>query len=196
VYNGRISRWAVDLNRSPSNPAIWSTAARRLPIELRRELIEDFHRPHWHAIETAVSALLVTQGQAVHVAVHSFTPVLAGAVRTMDLGLLYDPSRPLERSLTAAWVRELGRVAPQLVVRRNAPYRGVNDGLTRHLRRHTDDPGYAGIELELNQTWVDGGRVRRPMVEALLRSLWQAVDGAETAHRRRRPWAPTADRSP
>jgi hypothetical protein len=79
----------------------------------------------------------------------------------MDIGLLYDPARAWEKSIAIAWQAALSaHDQPALVVRRNAPYRGVDDGMTRALRLHYPDAEYAGIELELNQRWVTSGRVR------------------------------------
>jgi hypothetical protein len=59
-----------------------------------------------------------------------------------------------------------------LRVRRNYPYAGKGDGLTRHLRRRFPPREYVGIELEVNQRIViDAGArwiaLRRMLVESL-----------------------------
>lgn len=80
-----------------------------------------------------------------------FAPALDGNARRADIGLLYDPSRTEEALLCARWKQALGRLAPALTVRRNYPYRGSGDGLTRVLRRRFAADVYLGIEPELNQ---------------------------------------------
>jgi predicted N-formylglutamate amidohydrolase len=110
-------------------------------------------------------------GRAVlHVSSHSFTPVLHGEVRNCDLGFLYDPARPGEVRFIDAWYGAVRAAAPELVLRRNYPYRGTSDGLVTHLRRRHADRAYAGVELELNQKHV-GSRGWRTLVSMLATTL-------------------------
>ena len=171
VILGRVGRLAVDLNREASNPGAWSRYARRLPDEVRQRLVERHHGPHRARVTDAVADGLASAGAVVHVAVHSFAPRLRGQVRSMDIGLLYDPARPGERALAARWKSALEKQDPRLRVRRNAPYRGVTDGLTRHLRRRFPDPTYCGLELEVNQRWCRGGRFEASVAAAIVASL-------------------------
>jgi predicted N-formylglutamate amidohydrolase len=103
------------------------------------------------------------------VAVHSFTPVLRGAVRDYGIGILYDPRRRRERALALAWQRQLRAALPGVGVRRNAPYRGDADGLTTALRRERPPRRYLGIELELNQQLIASDPERRALAAALAR---------------------------
>lgn len=120
--------------------------------------------------------MLAKCGVALHLGVHTFTPVLSGSVRRADVGLLYDPSRALERSWAAAWRRAIRRRRPDLVVRRNYPYLGVSDGLTTHLRRSLGTEKYAGLELEVNQRWFrSGGDSWRRLKADLAESLSEAL---------------------
>jgi predicted N-formylglutamate amidohydrolase len=83
--------------------------------------------------------------------VHTFTPLLRGHRRDVDIGLLFDPARAFERRVASAWGRQLQLALPRLRIRRNKPYKGTDDGLTTHLRARLPDRRYAGIELEVNQ---------------------------------------------
>jgi predicted N-formylglutamate amidohydrolase len=114
-----------------------------------------------------------------HVAVHSFTPVLHGEVRNADVGLLYGSGRPREARTCRRWQAELRRLDPALRVRRNYPYRGEADGLPTWLRRRFPDARYAGVELELNQALMDGRR--RAVTDALARSLAALLAGGARA---------------
>ncbi len=52
------------------------------------------------------------------------------------------------------------QLAPELRLRRNYPYQGRGDGLTASLRKHHPDAAYVGIELEVNQRFVEQARRR------------------------------------
>jgi hypothetical protein len=67
-----------------------------------------------------------------------------------------------------------------LNLRRNYPYAGKGDGLTRSLRRRYSPRRYVGIELEINQKHVAGPPRRwRPMRLAIVESLRRALAGTE-----------------
>ena len=111
-----------------------------------------------------------------HLSVHSFTPVMEGVERDADIGILYDPSRPLAVRWAAAWESALQSLAPAWRVRHNYPYLGTDDGHTTELRAVFGPDSYVGIELEINQAlplgdpqaWADAQRV-------LLNALWNSL---------------------
>jgi predicted N-formylglutamate amidohydrolase len=167
-----VTRLLVDTNRSPDNPRVWSELSRALPAPERDRLFRRVHQPHWCRVERWVAEQVEAGGQAVDLASHTFTPVLDGVERRCDIGVLFDPGRQLEREIAGRLVEELRRRLPELVIRRNAPYRGVDDGVTRGMRRRFPDGGYAGLELEVSQRFVEGpraewSRVRAGLVEAV-----------------------------
>jgi len=171
LFAATVSRLVVDLNRSETHPAVLSSITRDLAPAVRQRLLVRWHRPHRAAIVAGVDRLVRRGFAVLHVAVHSFTPVLDGVVRNADIGLLYDPARRWERHVCARWRSELGAAVPGLRVRFNYPYRGVTDGLTTALRRRFADRDYAGVELEMNQAWVADpgrfGRLRRAIGDSL-----------------------------
>src|SRR4029453_16292716 len=86
--------------------------------------------------------------------------------------LLYDPGRPGEVALASAWLAALKAADPTLRLRRNYPYLGKSDGVTQTMRRLHPPDRYVGIELEVNQRYVEEGgppcpKTRRPPVETL-----------------------------
>jgi predicted N-formylglutamate amidohydrolase len=166
------TRLLVDLNRSVGTPQLHSEATRRLPIAERRQILDRYYHPHRRGVDEAVAALLATGDRVVHIASHSFTPELHGHVRTADIGLLYDPGRPGEVVFCNAWLAALRKADPSLRLRRNYPYLGKSDGVAQALRRKHRPDAYVGIELELNQRFVEQGgpawpKVRRTLVETL-----------------------------
>lgn len=168
------TRLLVDANRSPHNPAVFSSITRTLPAEEKARLLARHHQPHWERVRARIRA---TRGPILHVGVHSFTPVYQGRVRRLSVGLLYDPGRAGEQRFAIAWQERLATRLPADPVRRNAPYRGRNDGLTTALRRELPPERYRGLELELNQRAIRDPRRRRRLVVALGESLREALAG-------------------
>lgn len=166
-----VTRLLVELNRSPGHPQLFSEVTKQLSAEERHQLLMRYYMPY----RTQVEKLIVQgmrSGQVIHISSHSFTPVFNGIERRSDIGLLFDPARESEARLCRAWQRELQRLAPGLIVRRNYPYRGVSDGLTTHFRRRLREPCYLGMELEINQKHAGGNReawrkLRRVVTESL-----------------------------
>jgi predicted N-formylglutamate amidohydrolase len=161
------TRLLVDLNRSPHNPRVFSDITRGLPLEKRREMLAQHHAPHWHRVRESILRLRCTGRCVVHLGVHAFAPLLRGVRRDFEVGLLYDPRRSGERVLARSWQKRLRELAPQLRVRRNAPYRGDADGLTAALRREFGPRAYLGLELELNQRALGHAGQRRMLLSAL-----------------------------
>ncbi|MBM4184160.1 MAG: N-formylglutamate amidohydrolase [Gemmatimonadetes bacterium] len=167
-----VTRLLVDLNCSPHNPRVFSEVTKPLRRTERLALLERWHRPHWDAVRSALGAALRAHGCALHLGIHSFTPVLDGVRRRADVAVLYDPSRPVERELAVAWARALTREIPARVVRRNDPYRGNTDGLATAMRRELSPSRYVGIEIAVNQRHVDpSGRFSEWVADALLHTL-------------------------
>ena len=166
-----VSRLVVDLNRSLHHSRVFFEATRDAPASLRTIIVEKYYAPYRTEVERLVARSIARGRRVIHISSHSFTPVLEGTVRTADVGLLYDPLRPGEAALCARWKASLAARAPALNVRRNYPYEGKGDGLTRHLRARFSAQRYVGVELEVNQAIVmrDGGwiGVRRALVDSL-----------------------------
>lgn len=175
LFATTTSRLLVDLNRSVGHPHLYSEVTRRAPVAVRREILERHYLPYRSRAEAAIAAMLEQDGRVIHISSHSFTPVLDGEVRTADVGLLYDPSRPSEKELCSRWKANLEALAPGLAVRRNYPYTGKSDGFTAYLRRRFSDSVYTGIELEINQKhFIKGGQQWRQVRSAVLSSLHSA----------------------
>ncbi len=175
IYS-RTSRLVVDLNRSRSNPSVFSEATRLLDREARRALLERHWLPYREAVEARIAGAAERGRRAVHLSCHSFTPALNGAMRRGDIGLLFDPRRQEEAQVCAAWQRALRSREPRLLVRRNYPYRGVADGVMRQLRRRFPPRQYVGVELEVSQKYPLGEpsawrALRRALVDTFSEAL-------------------------
>jgi predicted N-formylglutamate amidohydrolase len=168
LHAATTTRLLVDLNRSIGHRTLFSEITRALPPERRQDIIDRYYRPHREAVEAEIACFISSGRPVIHVASHSFTPTLDGVPRHADVAWLYDPGRPGEVTFARAWMRNLARRAPELRLRRNYPYRGRDDGLTKALRERHPDPAYVGIELEVNQRFVEQGGAPWARLKALL----------------------------
>lgn len=149
-----VTRLLVDLNRSPHNHrGRLSEFTRDLAGEPLIELHDVHYFPHWEQVDTIVRREIASSLRVVHVSCHTFTPELNGQVRNADVGLLFDPQRPLEKKLCLAWQQALEQKRPDLAIRRNYPYLGTSDALVTSMRSQHAAEHYLGIEVELNQKW-------------------------------------------
>lgn len=174
LFASTVSRLLIDLNRSLGHPKLYSEATRDAAPATRREILERFYLPYRSAVEAQVAAAVARGDRVIHLASHSFTPVLDGAVRNADIGLLYDPARAGEADLCHCWQAQLKARAPDLKVRRNYPYAGRSDGLTAFLRRRFPDGAYVGIELEINQKHVVVGSRQWRAIKDLVTETFRA----------------------
>jgi predicted N-formylglutamate amidohydrolase len=181
LYYDRTTRLLADLNRSVGTPDLHSEATRHLSKPERKKLLEAYYFPHRRRVDVALDAAVAEATRAgdrvVHVASHSFTPELHGKVRTADIGMLYDPRRPGEVAFATAWIDALRDKDPTLRLRRNYPYLGASDGVCQVMRRRYAPKAYVGLELEVNQRYVEAGGPAWPKIRrTLLDTLGEALD--------------------
>lgn len=184
LLDTRWCRLLVEANRSPTNPRIWSRFTQDLPGEERERILARYWRPHRRAVEAAVAGVVARGERAVHVAVHSFTPVMDGVLRNADIGLLYDSRRPRESAFARCWAAQIRAHDPSLRVRLNYPYLGRSDGLTTALRRQQPAARYLGFEIEVNQARSTAPGWQR-LGDLLAASLAEALASTDAPIRRR-----------
>lgn len=172
-----ITRLLVDANRNERNPAVFSEFTRSLPTEERQRILERYHYPYRERVAKRIETLVDTGARALHLSIHSFTPEWDGVSRNAEVGLLYDPTRELERAFCHRWKDVLRPLAPHWRIRMNYPYKGTSDGLTSALRRRFPESNYLGIELEINQALVFASkREWRESIMIITRSLRDVLD--------------------
>ncbi|MCC6322347.1 MAG: N-formylglutamate amidohydrolase [Phycisphaerales bacterium] len=181
-----VSRLLVDLNRSPDNPSLFSSISAPLDDTARAAILQRYYSPYRESVTRQVRDSARSHRQMLHISIHTFTPVLRGRTRDVDVGLLFDPARPREAAFARAWKSALAAKlrlhgSAPLRLGFNTPYRGTDDGLTTHLRTQFPDRAYAGLELEVNQRFARRpGRAWRIIKLALVDSLRELGFGAPT----------------
>ena len=150
VYE-KVSRLLIEQNRSLGRGMIFSKISDLLSEIDKRKIITEIYDPYHRKVESFIDEAVKRKKIIYHFSIHSFTPELNGKVRNADIGLLYDPSRKIEKTISASIATILEREIPGLKSRKNYPYKGVSDGLTTFMRGKKPDNFYCGIEIELNQ---------------------------------------------
>jgi predicted N-formylglutamate amidohydrolase len=146
-----ICRLLVEQNRSIGNASLFSSYSQKLSPQERELLLARCYNPYHQKIQAILQRNLSVKTTTIHLSIHSFTPVLDGAVRNADVGILYDPSRVNECQLALLLKNKIVEQIGTIKVRRNYPYKGTSDGLTTWLRTLYNNNVYCGIEIEVNQ---------------------------------------------
>ncbi|MEZ6090748.1 MAG: N-formylglutamate amidohydrolase [Pirellulaceae bacterium] len=179
LFQTRVSRLLVEVNRSERHRHLFSRFSNVLDLSARNAVLEKYYFPYRQQVQGEIIRRIDQNKSVLHISVHTFTPILDGEQRNADIGLLYDPRRGGEREFCEIWRQSILRQRPDLRVRRNYPYLGKADGFTTSLRREFADDAYKGIELEVNQRWVARPSVWRSLCGAIADSLLHALRDVE-----------------
>lgn len=148
------SRLLVEMNRSLDNPSLFSEYTSGLEEAFKHRLIEEIYLPYRNRVITALEEIIHREQQALHLSVHTFTPVFQEEIRPTGIGLLFDPERTIEFKFCQQLQEYLRKHLPQMQIDLNLPYQGTDDGFTTFLRKHFPADQYAGIEIEINQKYA------------------------------------------
>jgi len=154
----RYSRLVVDCNRhagaedamAAHSDGTMVPANRDLAPADRAERLAEIYEPYHRAIAETLAERKHAGRSTVLVALHSFTPSLAGgALRPWDIGVLHDGRNDgFARALLAALNAQAGTAQPGLCVGDNQPYRMDDTDYT--VPRHAY-PALPYVEVEVNQ---------------------------------------------
>jgi predicted N-formylglutamate amidohydrolase len=145
------TRLLVEPNRSLNNSQLYSEYSQKLFETDHDQILQRYYYPHRNGVEEVILKL---SKPVVHLSIHTFTPVLDGKERKVDLGLLFDPDRISELDFCGKLMDGLEQILPGLTIEFNEPYKGTDDGFTTYLRTKFADQDYLGIEIEVNQKFL------------------------------------------
>jgi predicted N-formylglutamate amidohydrolase len=152
------SRLVIEMNRSLDSPQLLSEFTNKLSDSEKQELISNYYLPYRNTIEEKIKR---APKPALHISIHTFTPVWNGVQREVDIGLLFDPEREPEASFCELFRNKLQESLPGLQIRFNEPYLGTDDGFTTYLRNKFTESDYLGIEIEINQRFINTPEAER-----------------------------------
>lgn len=170
-----VSRLVVELNRSLHHPQLFSEISKRLSSAEKENILQEYYYPYRNKVTRQIERYITAGESVFHLSVHSFTPVLSGEERRADIGLLYDPSRVQEKKICHSIKEHLQALKPELRIRFNYPYLGKADGFTTFLRDRFPS-NYSGIELEVNQKFVEHNKMIPALKKALQTSLSETLE--------------------
>ncbi|TGN09358.1 N-formylglutamate amidohydrolase [Leptospira ilyithenensis] len=171
LLEGSHSRLVIDLNRSINHRKAFSEITKRLPQETKDKIISTIHRP----FRENARVIVEKQSQVLHLSIHSFVPILDGKKRNCEIGILYDPRRPLETNVAKQLKLSFQANDPNVIIKMNYPYRGTSDGHTTQLRRTFSPKKYLGIELEFNQAWLKKLKNKNRVIEWIADSIQNSL---------------------
>lgn len=179
------SRLVIDCNRELPDPSAFLEFGdglevpgnRNLSLAQKKSRAEAIYWPYHHAIDAEIKRLETTANTPAVIAIHSFTPVLAGVSRPWEIGVLWDADRRISDFL----IRELRNSG--FVVGDNEPYSGrAPQDFTIDYHAEAAGLPHAGIEVRQDLIDHDDGvrRVSETLL-AIIRRLPAAVFGADPA---------------
>lgn len=170
----RYSRLVIDCNRDPARadaiPEVSDGTAipanRGLSPEARQARIDEVFRPYHDAIAAELEG---RPPGTILVALHSFTPVMAGAARPWRFGVLHLEDSPFSRAVLARLRAEpgLGEIGD------NQPYR--MDGTDFTVPFHAHGRGLDYVEIEVRQDLLADAAGQAHVAGLLARILPEAL---------------------
>jgi predicted N-formylglutamate amidohydrolase len=175
----RYSRLVIDCNRDPLSADAIPTSSDGTVIPgneglsevARAARVADIHTPYQARIAEQITARAQAGRQTILVALHSFTPCMAGAIRPWEVGILYWRGRTGFARALIAGLRGDGR----FLVGDNEPYR--MDETDHSVPRHAFGTNLPYAEIEVRQDLI----ADRAGQEAWSRILAEQLQGAAQA---------------
>lgn len=155
------SRLVIDLNRSLSDPTaipdvsdgIVIPGNRNLSQRARQDRIRSFYTPYRQTIDAALARYGDRGIVPAFVAIHSFTPEMAGRARPWHIGLLWDKDPRISMPLMA----RLQEHPFGIHVGDNEPYSGRHPA-DYTIDHHAEARGIPHVSIEVRQDLVDSSQ--------------------------------------
>lgn len=148
-----------------------------LDDDARRQRYDEIHRPLHDTVSDMLDARAAAGRPGVFVTIHSYTPVFAGQVRPMAVGLLFNRDARLAEALKAA----LAQIAPSEFIAMNAPY-AVDDASDYAIPVHGEQRGIPHVLVELRNDLVADVAGQQLWAGRLADALTTALKTLETSH--------------
>lgn len=172
--SNKISRLLIELNRSIHHPKLFSEFTKDLTSKEKEFLINTIYLSFRNKVEDWIRSQIESGYEVIHLSIHTFTGELNGEVRKVGFACLYDPARTNEKKFSKKIVSEMKLNLPDLKYRMNYPYKGISDGFTTYLRSKFPE-NYSGIEIEVNQNFVNDNIMNPDIKESLKKAIHNSL---------------------
>lgn len=152
------SRLVVDLNRSLEDDSLMPEVSDNTPIpgnqnmstEHRNQRIHSFYTPYRKAIDSMLHRFRDNDIVPAFIAIHSFTPEMAGFARPWHVGILWDKDPRIPQPL----MQNLRAHADGFNIGDNEPYSGKHPA-DYTIDHHAEASGIPHVSIEIRQDLVD-----------------------------------------
>ena len=170
------SRLVIDCNRRPGHPTSVAPVSdgtripgnQGAPPPWLAARIDEVFNPYHAAIAAEIDARLARDAPPIVIAVHSFTPIMAGEARIWQAGVLHNHDNRLALALLSL-LRAEG-----LTVGDNEPY-ALSDDSDYTIPVHAERRGLLNLELEIRQDLIDTPQGQKNWAARLARLLPEAL---------------------
>ena len=168
------SRLIVDLNRSLEDPTAFPEVSDNIPIPgnqgLSREdkalRISSIYKPYRVAIDEMLNAFRSRGITPALIAIHSFTPAMAGVWRPWHVGLLWDKDPRIPKPL----LKRLRAHPEGFNIGDNQPYSGKHPA-DYTIDHHAETNGLPHVSIEVRQDLIDDDAGAERWAEILHQAL-------------------------
>ena len=171
IFYQKVSRLLIEMNRSLHANDLFSIYTKEISESKKNELIDKYYIPYRSEVEGKIIEHLHRGEKVLHISMHTFTPSLNGVERMVDIGILCDEEKPMELEFSNSWREKLSNQLSDKLVMINMPYNGADDGFTTYLRSKYKESDYLGIELEINQKYINTDSwslIKKALVKTLI----------------------------
>jgi predicted N-formylglutamate amidohydrolase len=174
----RYSRLVIDCNRDPGHPASIAAVSDAVPVPGNRALSRnaaearrrEVFAPYHSAVARSLARRRARGLPTVFVALHSFTPVLAGEPRPWDIGVLHEGGD----STFALAVLEALEAERGWRIGDNRPY--ALDATDYSVPHHAYGTGLPYVEIEVSHACLTGAARIKAVARLLGAALIQAAE--------------------
>ncbi|MGB5708136.1 MAG: N-formylglutamate amidohydrolase [Arenicellales bacterium] len=176
------SRLVVDLNRSLEDPSVMPEVSDKIPIPgnqnmsatHRSQRIHDFYTPYRKAIDMALRGFRQRGVVPALIAIHSFTPEMAGFSRPWHAGILWDKDPRIPVPL----MQNLRAHPDGFNIGDNEPYSGKHPA-DYTIDHHAEAAGIPHVSIEIRQDLVDSEDGAERWATILHEALRDILDNPE-----------------
>ncbi len=166
------TRLLVDVNSSMGSSKLFSEFSQPLGDADKQLLLDKYYFPYRLRVENAIA---MASKPVLHLSVHTFAPVWKNEARKVDVGILFDPKREFENNISKKLINALKQSLSGYDVAQNEPYQGTDDGFAAYLRTRFSEEEYAGIEITVNQEFIN--KVETGTIIIAIRSALLSLGG-------------------
>jgi len=178
LVSSTVSRLIYDCNRAPDSETaiVLRSETEAIPgnhnltHDQRTQRVDAVYYPFSHALSGLLDQRQSKNISTCLVTVHSFTPVLHGEGRIVELGVLHDNDRRFADLILAIATKHT-----TLVVERNQPY-GPTDDVTHTLQKHAIPRNMANVMLEIKNDLLSDAASVEKISDELCLMLTEAIN--------------------